>query len=189
MGVYSNSSNREKAKSCNHITKVSNESLFKEIECFWQIESYGTFSKLDPNLLASTEQQALQTLENNTILKNCHFETPLLWKSESPKLPHNRTLAKKRFQPLENKFAKNPEFAELYRKQINEYIDLGQAVKLTNDHSLNISDITNYISHHGVLNINKPGRVRVVFDASSKYNDTCLNQNLLNKESMPSWQI
>ena len=43
MGVYSNSSNRKKAKSCNHITQVSNEPLSKEIEYFWQIESYGTF--------------------------------------------------------------------------------------------------------------------------------------------------
>ena len=118
---------------------------------------------MDPNLLSPTEQQALEILENNTILK-----TPLLWKRESPKLPNNRTLAKNRFQSLENKFAKNPEFAECYRKQINEYIDLGHGVKLTNDHSLNISDITNYATHHGVLNINKPGRFRVIFDASAK---------------------
>ena len=128
MGVYSKRSNREKTKSCNHITKISNESLSKEIERFWQIESYGTLSKLDLNLLFPTEQQALQILENNTILKNGLFETPLLWKSESPKLPNNGTLAEKWFQSLENKFAKNPEFAELYRKQINEYIDLGHAV-------------------------------------------------------------
>ena len=96
MGVYFNSSNREKAKSCNHITTVSNETLSKEIVRFWQIESYGTFSKLDPNLLSPTEQQALQILENNRTLKNGHFETPLLWKSESPKLPNNRILAMKR---------------------------------------------------------------------------------------------
>ena len=81
----------------------------------------------------------------------------MLWKSESPKLRNNRTLAEKRFQALVNRFAKNPEFAELYRKQINEYIDLGHAVKLTNYNSLNISDITSYVPHHGVLNINKPG--------------------------------
>ena len=136
MGVYLNSSNEEKANSCNHIVKVSNESLSTEIERFWQIESYRTLSRLDPNLLSPTEQQALQILENNTILKNGHFETPLLWKRESQKLPSNRTLAKKRFQSLENKFAKNPDFAELCRKQTNEYIDLGRVVKLTNDHSL-----------------------------------------------------
>ena len=34
MGVFSNSSNRKKAKLCNHITKVSHESLSKEIELF-----------------------------------------------------------------------------------------------------------------------------------------------------------
>ena len=134
---------------------------------------------MDPNLLSPTKQQVLQILENNTILKNVYFETPLLWKSESLKLSNNRTLAEKRFQSLEKKFAKILECAKLYRKQINEYTDLGHAVKLTNDHSLNISDITNYVSHHGVLNIDKPGRVRVVSDASAKYNDTCLNQNLL----------
>ena len=66
------------AKSSNHITKVLNELLSTEIERFWQIESYGTFKKLDLNLLSPTEQQTLQILENNTILKNGHFETPLL---------------------------------------------------------------------------------------------------------------
>ena len=86
-GVYSKINNREKAKSCNHITKESNESLSKEIERFWQIESYGNFSKLDSTLLSPAEQQALQILENNTILKNGHFETPLLWKSETLNCP------------------------------------------------------------------------------------------------------
>ena len=124
--------------------------------------------KVGSNLLSPTEQQVLQILENNTILKNGYFETLLLRKSESRKLPNNLTLTEKRFESLGNKFANNPEFAKLYRKQINEYIDLGHAVKLTNSHSLKVSDITTYVPHHGVLNINKAGQVRVVFDASAK---------------------
>ena len=55
-----------------------NESLSKEIGRFWENESYGTRSKLDSNLLSPTEQQVLQILENKKILKNGHFETPLL---------------------------------------------------------------------------------------------------------------
>ena len=86
---------------------MSNESVSKEIERFWEIESYGAFSELDPNLLSPTEWQALQILENNTILKNDHFEIPSRWKRESPKLSNNRTLEEKRFQSLEIKFAKN----------------------------------------------------------------------------------
>ena len=39
--------------------------------------------------------------------------------------------------------------------------------------------VTNYIPHHGVMNIHKPGRVTVVFDASAKCQGTSLNENLL----------
>ena len=41
------------------------------------------------------------------------------------------------------------------------------------------SEITNYIPHHEVLNINNSGKVRVVFDASTKFQNTSLNDGLL----------
>ena len=37
---------------------------------------------------------------------------------------------------------------------------------------------TNYVPHHGVKNVNKPGKVRVVFDAGAKFQSTPLNKNL-----------
>ena len=43
MGVYSNSGNREKTKTCNHITEVSNESLSKEIEVFGKLNHMEPF--------------------------------------------------------------------------------------------------------------------------------------------------
>ena len=52
-------------------------------------------------------------------------------------------------------------------------------MKLANDHSLNIS---NYVPHHGLLNINKPGWVRSGQVNSSMHLSsimTHLNQNLL----------
>ena len=41
------------------------------------------------------------------------------------------------------------------------------------------SKITNYIPHHAVFNINKPSKLRVVFDAAAKYRGTSQNENLL----------
>ena len=38
---------------------------------------------------------------------------------------------------------------------------------------------TNDLPHYGVTNINKPNRLRVVFDAAATYSGTSLNQNLL----------
>ena len=42
-----------------------------------------------------------------------------------------------------------------------------------------ITPITNYVPHHGVVNTHKPGKVRVVFDAAVKFQNTSLNKNLL----------
>ena len=42
-----------------------------------------------------------------------------------------------------------------------------------------MSNKTNYIPHHFVLEPNKPGKIRIVFDASSKFNGSSLNDKLL----------
>ena len=39
--------------------------------------------------------------------------------------------------------------------------------------------MTNYVLHHGVTNVNKPGKVRVAFDAAAQFGKTCLNEKLL----------
>ena len=62
------------------------------------------------------------------------------------------------------------------RTQINYYITSGQAkLLLSYEEKNNTTSVTNYIPHHGVLNINKADRVGVVFDASPKINNICLN--------------
>ena len=67
----------------------------------------------------------------------------------------------------------------MYKSQINDYIRSGQAELLSPEGKNHTNSIANCIPHHGVLNINKPDRVRVVFDPSAKINKTCLNDNLL----------
>ena len=39
--------------------------------------------------------------------------------------------------------------------------------------------MTNYMLHHSVTNISKPGKVRVVFDAAGQFHKTRLNEKLL----------
>ena len=41
-----------------------------------------------------------------------------------------------------------------------------------------------YIPHHGVYNDNKPGKIRVVFDCSAKYDNISLNDMLLQRPDM-----
>ena len=67
----------------------------------------------------------------------------------------------------------------MYKKQIFLYIKLGHAKLLSKEESSNFSNKTNYLPHRGVVNVSKPGTVRVVFYASAKCDKLSLNDKLL----------
>ena len=71
----------------------------------------------------------------------------------------------------------NPEYHKQYQKTIKGYIEKGHAAKIKDENNTN--NVINYLPHHGEVNINKPGKVRRVFDAGATYNLTSLNKSLL----------
>ena len=125
------------------------------------------------------DRRAENILQRSTKLVNGHYETELLWKNDSPQLPNNRTVAEKRLKSLRKKLINSPELKSKYRKAMEEYIKGGFARKLTENEAARITNKTNYLPHHHVFNKNKPEKVRIVFDATAKFQDTSLNQNLL----------
>ena len=80
---------------------------------------------------------------------------------------------------LEKKFSTNPSLADKYKETMKDYIDKGHATKLSQKEAQTVSNITNYIPHHGVININKPNKVRIVFNAGAKTKGKSLNDQLL----------
>ena len=147
---------------------------------FWQIESYGTSKENPETLLLKSEQKAIEIL-NETVSKekSGHYPFRLLWKNENTKLPYNRQIVVSRLKSLENKFKKEPEFCKKDQQTIESYLKNGYATRLnTKLHNEN-NEIVKYIPHHGVKNVNKPGKIRAVFDAGAKCNNNSLNQNLL----------
>ena len=109
-----------------------------------------------------------------THVSNNHYTIGLLWKDSDVTLPNNRPLAVSRFLSLENKLNKKSELKKPYTDTIRDYINKGHATKLTPENAKLTSKITNYIPHHAVFNINKPSKLRVVFDAAAKYHGTLL---------------
>ena len=53
---------------------------------------------------------------------------------------------------------------------MKDYINKGHASKLSLEELKQTPPHTNYIPHHGVKNVNKPGKVREVFDAGDNSN-------------------
>ena len=67
---------------------------------------------------------------------------------------------------------------ELYSNSIHQYIEKGYATKLSPMDASIRTNQTWYLPHHPVFNENKPGKVRVVFDAASKFKGVSLNSML-----------
>ena len=88
-------------------------------------------------------------------------------------------MAVPRFHLTERKFTKNNELAIKCNDTINECISKRYARKLSQEEPNWTTPITNYIPHHGIQNPNKPGKLRVVFDAAAYFNNSCLNDHLL----------
>ena len=83
-----------------------------------------------------------------------------------------------RLKSLENKFKKSPEFHKTYENTIKDYINKGHASKLWLEGLKKNSISHKLYSSSRRKNVNKPGKVRVVFDTGAKFQSTSLNENL-----------
>ena len=67
---------------------------------------------------------------------------------------------------------------------MDDYLEKGYTRRLSPDEVLASGPKKWYLPHFLVLNPNKPGKVRIVFDAAAEYENTSLNKNLLQG---PDW--
>ena len=55
----------------------------------------------------------------------------------------------------------------------------GVRKKLSQEEAKQITSMTSNNTHHGILNPNKPGKLRVVFNAAAYFSNTYLNDHLV----------
>ncbi|XP_043246546.1 uncharacterized protein LOC122394053 [Amphibalanus amphitrite] len=78
---------------------------------------------------------------------------------------------------VERRLDRDPDLCRSYRDTMNDYITQGHASKVSGEQRTH--GRTWYLPHHAVQNPNKPGKVRVVFDAAARCGGTSLNDNLI----------
>ena len=94
-------------------------------------------------------------------------------------LPDNKNLALSRLFSLEKKFKNHPTLETSYKDTMQEYISQGHESKLSKTEAKRLTPTTNYLPHNPVKNINKPDKIRIVFDAGAKTKNESLNKHLL----------
>lgn len=130
-------------------------------------------------LLCEDDKRCFEILDKTTAKIDNRFESGLLWKKDDTKLPDNYKTALLRFNTIERKMESDAQYRETYISKIEEYISKGYAIEMTASESEKKNDRTWYLPHFGVTNKNKPGKLRLVFDAASKTSGSSLNNHLL----------
>ena len=93
------------------------------------------------------------------------------------KLPNNYYGALNRLKLIEKRLDSDSKFANLYYHEMERLFQEGYAVEV--DLKKRAGENIWYLPHFGVSNINKPDKVRLVFDARHSYQGTSLNGVLI----------
>ncbi|XP_062714841.1 uncharacterized protein LOC134291299 [Aedes albopictus] len=161
-----------------HQSDNMDESLHQAMKEYFSLDSLGITKP--SNILLSTDDQRAETLLRSlTKLKNGRYETGLLWRSDDARLPDNHAMALRRHRSLEIRLGKDPELAEILNKKIADYLEKGY-IRLLTEEELNKPMFRIwYLPIFPVTNPNKPGKIRIVWDAAASTFGKSLNSALL----------
>ncbi|XP_065355454.1 uncharacterized protein LOC135949918 [Calliphora vicina] len=142
-------------------------------------EYFGLDTTQEKNILSSENNRAMQILETTAIKKNQQFEVGLLWKDEVPQLPESYEVACHRLKCLQKKFNKDPQLQQTMQSEIDKLISKGYARRVSEAEMFSHEGRTWYLPIFVTLNPNKPGKVRLVWDAAAKSHNKSLNDFLI----------
>lgn len=95
------------------------------------------------------------------------------------RLPNSRSMALRRFRLLEKRMSKNPDLALALNQKITEYTAKGYIRQLSKEEEERPVNRAWYLPVFPVFNPNKPGKVRIVWDAAAMVFGVSLNSALL----------
>ena len=148
---------------------VSSSSLEDMVDNLWSVENEG-YRDRDAQL-SQADREVLQLWEERTTTVNGRYEIPIPWKRDAI-ISSNAKVAEGRLKSLRTTLDKQGLF-DRYNAEINTLVEKGYAecVKLYDVNSAGVW----YLPHHCVVNDKKPGKLRVVFDCSSRFQGESLN--------------
>lgn len=144
-----------------------------QLKEYFAIDALG-IAKIDKK---SPEDLRAEQIFQSTVKKTDgpHYEVGQLWRDEEPLMPPSYQNALKRLTSIERKMAKDEKFRDEYSAQIENLIKKGYASPAKKI----LDEKAWYLPHFAVTNPNKPGKIRLVFDAAATNQGQCLNDFIL----------
>ncbi|XP_055604429.1 uncharacterized protein LOC129752685 [Uranotaenia lowii] len=146
---------------------------------YFALESLG-ITTLKNDIRSKEDERALMLLHEKTRFTGERYETGLLWRYDHIRLPNNESMARRRYELLEKRMKQNPELKRMLTDKITDYIAKGYVEKLApSEGTWSDQYPVWYLPIFPVTNPNKPGKIRVVWDAAAAYNGISLNSVLM----------
>ncbi|KAH8278178.1 hypothetical protein KR026_008469 [Drosophila bipectinata] len=168
FGPVSGQSTTPSPRSCLLAVSVE-DTMEKMVEDYVEMEGFGV--KLAQPVAASDDARAQRILDDTTLKVGRRDQTGLLWKDDHAVLPRSYEMAHRRLMNVE-KLKRNGLLALGYDRIIKD-VSKGYARKLQPDEVAGKSDKLWNLPQFGVETPNKPGEVRLVFNAADKVGDRC----------------
>ena len=159
-----------------HVSRQqTNEPHLSElVEHFWKIESEGT--QENSSVLSDEDNDALKVYQKTIPHNSERYEIGFPWKTPCF-LENNYYCALNQLKFWEKRLGNNPTLKEKYDQTLSTDLikNYLKPVEMTEPEPEKIW----YLPHHPVQIPNKPGRIRRLANAASKYRGQSLNSNLL----------
>ncbi|XP_058445267.1 uncharacterized protein LOC131426502 [Malaya genurostris] len=152
--------------------------LHGAVKAYFSLDSLGVMNPIKP-LLSKDDERAEQLLKALTHVKEKRYETGLLWRYNDTRLPDSKAMATRRLLCLEKRMQRDPELAKNLKQKIQDYERSGYVEKLTENQLSEVFPRVWYLPIFPVVNPNKPGKFRIVWDAAAKVSGVSLNSFLL----------
>lgn len=136
---------------------------------------------------SADDVKAKKTLDEETFLCEGHYYVPIPVKDSCINLVNNRPLAVNRLMSEKRKLQKGVLVVDqkteydVYCEIFEKYRKRGQVRRIPED-ELDTDEVVNYVPFHHVYHPAKPGRLRLVWDAAARYNNSCLNDHVYSGE-------
>ena len=168
---------QQKKKFIFHVSRNRKDEngLDELVQQFWSIEADG-IQKDREQVYTKQEEQFLDILKNSINHNGERYEIKLPWKSEI-KFENNFYSALNQVKSLNTRLQRKPLLQEKNNKTLLTDLEKNyvKPVEMQDPQP----DRIWYLPHHPVENINKPGKIRRVANAASKFRGQSLNSNLL----------
>ena len=129
--------------------------------------------------MSQKDVKAMKIMDATVKLKDGHYKMELPLEDTSAHFPDNHTMAEHRLKMLERRLKKDECLHKRYTRFMEDLFIDRYAEEVETGAGVYADGMAWFLPHHPVTHPMKPDTVRVVFDCSARYQETPLNDRLL----------